>query len=55
MNGNDSKKRPSPIKAKKPAGVSRRLDRGTGTWAAASVNTAFLQAMLAALKRKAAR
>jgi len=50
----DQKRRPSPVK-KKPAGVSRRQVKGTGTWVSASVNTAFLQAMLAALKRKAAR
>jgi hypothetical protein len=45
----DTKPKPSPVK--KPAGVSRRRVKGTGTWVAADANSALLAAMLKALKK----
>jgi hypothetical protein len=52
MSGDDTKRRPGPVK-KKPTGVSRRQVKGT--WVAASVNTALFEAMVRALPRKVAR
>jgi hypothetical protein len=53
---NDSKRRPSPTK--KPAGISRRLDKDSGRWINSDFNSALLQAMLKGLqsnRRKGAK